>query len=152
MTAPLWSCTVCGAPGARNIGVDGHCATHASDLYRMFEPEAWVDGGRGLPAGAHRPDHGPEFYDLQCALCDATWVGTVLERCGWCRDRTDTQTAAQAALLLDPTLPAVDDTRRAAAVAAWVGRLARAVQSGIVTETDAEQALDRIEGDRDRAA
>lgn len=140
---------MCGAPGARNIAAHGYCATHATELYRSLAPEAWVDGGRGLLNGLHRPDHAPEMFDLECALCEATWVGVFLERCGWCQDRIDAQTAAQARLLLNPALPPGD---RSAAIAAWGVRLAVAVETGIITEQDAHHAINRIEGNRDRAA
>lgn len=146
---PLWPCSQCGAPGARNIGAHGYCATHATDLYRQLPVEAWRDGGRGLLNGRHRPDHGPEFHDLQCALCGATWVGTLLEPCGWCQDRIDAQTVAQARLLLNPHLPTGD---RSGAIVEWGRRLAVAVETGVISEHDAHQAITRIEGHRDRAA
>ncbi len=149
---PLWPCGTCGAPGARNIAAHGYCATHASDLYRSLPVEAWRDGGRGLSTGQHRPDHAPECYDLECALCGATWVGTLLEPCGWCQDRIDAQTASQARLLLNPVLPPSDTGSRPAAIAAWVTRLAHAAAAGIITELDAQHAINRIQGHRDRAA
>ncbi len=149
---PLWPCSQCGAPGARNIAAHGYCATHATDLYRSLPVEAWRDGGRGLSTGQHRPDHGPEFHDLRCALCGATWVGTLLESCQWCRDRIDAQRATQARLLLNPHLPSVDNPNRVGAIVEWGRRLAHATQTGVVTETDAHHAINRIEGNHDRAA
>lgn len=148
----LWPCSQCGAPGARNIAAYGYCATHATNLYRQLDVEAWQDGGRGLLAGQHRPDHAPEMFDLECVVCGATWVGTLLEPCAWCLDRIDAQRHTQARLLLNPELPPTGTARRSLAIAEWVAHLARAVQTELVTPQDALRAITRIDGTRDRAA
>ncbi len=146
-----WPCSACGAPGVRNLGTQGYCASHLSAFYAKISAEAWDGRGVGLLAGRHRPDHGPEFFDLCCSSCSATWVGALFEPCSWCERHLVRQREHQADLLLTPLLPDVDDARYTTAVKAWAERLARGVEAGIVTEHEARRVLHR-RGVRDVAA
>ena len=140
-----WPCTTCGAVGVRNVGTRGYCATHISDLYRSFAPQVWTVG-IGVLAGVARPEHGPEFHELACVACDATWVGPLFESCWWCERALAVQQDAQAVLAL--TAPDCDpaDARWAGAMEAWRGRLRRAVEAELITATQAERAWDRTRG------
>lgn len=133
-----WPCWRCAAPGVKNLGTDGYCATHLADFYRSLDPMAWCGVGVGLAAGRHRPDHGPEMWDLACVLCDATWVGPILDVCSWCHRRLEGQRRAQVHLLLSAELPVEED-----ALMVRVDRLARGVAVGLITRAQAHAALDR---------
>jgi len=151
MNAAPWPCSTCGAPGVKNLGTKGYCAAHLTDLYRMFDVEVWNGRGIGLQAGPRRPDHGPEFAELECAVCSATWVGTLFEPCGWCEHTIDAMRAGQVRLLLNPELPDVDDVRHDGAIRGWGERLARGVEAGLITDAAAMQAWRKVVDD-DRAA
>jgi len=109
-----------------------------------------------------------EWIDRVCATCRAEWEG--LERdgdwCPWCQARDADQRAAERRLLLDPPwlrtsagqarYDALDETtkqvwdrtrghiRGSDSITVWVGRLERAVDTGLITEDEAEHALRRV--------
>jgi len=43
--------------------------------------------GQAVVTGRHRPEYGPDVYDVTCSECKATWCGEAGEMCGWCADR-----------------------------------------------------------------
>lgn len=90
-----WPCHRCGAPGVRNLGADGWCATHLAALLATFDPVVFVPAGVGLPCGVVRPEFGPDMADLRCVACGAVWVGVAGEQCGWCVTRWEIQCAHQ---------------------------------------------------------
>jgi len=138
---PPWPCSQCGAPGFRNVYARGYCPTHLSQLYARFDPDIWDGQGIAVQAGGHRPDHGPEYYDVTCTLCHATWVGRLLDDCTWCQDARARDLIWQAELTLTPPDVDPDDTLYDTRMAAWGERVARAVDAGIVTPEAAQKAL-----------
>ena len=109
-----------------------------------------------------------EWIDRVCATCSAEWEG--LERdgdwCPWCEAREADQRAAERALLLDPPwlrssagdarYDALDEVDRAVwdrtrgqlrgsdSIVVWAARLRRAVDSGLITNHEAERAIRRV--------
>ena len=109
-----------------------------------------------------------EWIDRVCATCRAEWEG--LERdgdwCPWCEAREAHQRAVERRLLLDPPwlrssagdarYDALDDDSRAVwdrtrgqirgsdSVVVWAARLRRAVDSGLITNHEAERAIRRV--------
>ena len=98
-----------------------------------------------------------------CSSCDATWYGQHDDPCGWCADALERQREAQRQLILHPTFldaeqgPRYDEldeldkavwraTRggdNGGSALEWARRLRRAVNSELVTEHEAEQAIER---------
>ena len=146
MTAAPWPCSTCGAAGLRNIAALGFCPMHLCELYRSLSPEVWDGRGIGLLDGRRRPDYGPEYAELRCSLCSATWAGPVFDACPWCADRLDAQRRHQVEVLLHPELPEVADARHDGAVRAWGERLARGVEAELLTEQQARAAWRREVG------
>lgn len=119
----------------------------------------WLDG---VP----RPDHGPGYRQHLCATCGAGWVGLDGEGCWWCQAALERQQADERRLLLEARwlhkgtgrydeLSEADravwdrtrgQVRGAHSVEAWVARLARAVEAGLVTEAEAVRAIRRMRG------
>ena len=98
--------------------------------------------GHGQPT-RHRPDHTPTYYDLECDTCQATWVGPIYEACIWCETALEHQQAWQAELTLTPPDIDPDDEHYADTMRTWAQRLARAVESELVTRTQADAAWKR---------
>lgn len=143
MTAPLWPCSKCGAPGVRNVFAVGYCAAHLGDLYRQFSPGVWKLRGVGVQAGPRRPDHGPEFVELECVACAAGWVGTLLDPCPWCEEVVERMATWQGQNVLRVPDVDPDDRTYPARMSAWTTRMATAVEAGIITEVQARSAWDR---------
>jgi hypothetical protein len=121
----------------------------------------WLDG---VP----RPDHGPGFRTRRCASCGAGWVGHERDGdwCPWCEAAEQRQRADERRLLLDPPWLRRDQgrydalgpddravwdrtrgqARGAHSVEAWVARLARAVEAGLIDEAEAIRAIRRMRG------
>lgn len=149
MTGELWPCDRCreqghDTPGVRNMGAEGLCSTHLTELYATFAPEAWVDGGVGLQSGPARPEYGPLEYDLTCCCCGASWTGIPGDPCGWCQRAMQIQVAHQADLLL--TAPDIDpnDITYEARMSAWAERLAIGIDAGLITMRQAERAAKAV--------
>lgn len=137
MTAAPWPCSTCGEPGYKNIAAKGYCRRHLAELFATFDPAAFGLIGVGVQAGPMRPDHGPHDAELECVVCEARWVGELLDPCPYCARSVEKMLAWQAQLVLTPPDLEPTDVRYAAAARAWAERLARAVESGLI---DAEQA------------
>jgi hypothetical protein len=143
----------------------GYCAIHLAELYACFDVDVWDGQGVGVLDVGHRPDHGPEFYDLRCVVCGATWVGPLLDPCSWCAERAARNLLNLRHELLWPdwvvpqddryeALSEVDKLvwdqtrgihRDVAVERAWAERLRHAVEAGIITAAEADDALNRIE-------
>jgi hypothetical protein len=117
----------------------------------------FVDGSTWTPL--------PGEYDLACDACGATWVGEPDGVCPWCVDAAERQQLEQRRVLLFPDWlydrdhPRYDDldevdrrvwdrTRGTPPLRPWDERLARAVQSEIITRVEADAALTRTERGR----
>jgi len=114
--------------------------------------------------GVPRPDHGAGMVQRVCG-CGAGWVGLPDDGCPWCAAAFERAVAEQRRALLwpdwlaeqgptyDKLSPADravwDATRRIrrgeASVRAWARRLGEAVSAGIVTDVEAEAAIDRAD-------
>lgn len=129
-----WPCTTCEAPGVRNLGTEGFCAHHLTQLYTRFDPAVFALHGIGLPGHTSSP------HDLTCVACQATWTGTPGEPCPWCQRRHHHQLDHQTDLLLEPPDPLTATT-----LTAWARRLATAVQAGLIDEHTARRTLQRAE-------
>ena len=141
-TAVLWDCS-CGDVGVLNLGAFGYCAAHAAEVFAKFTSPALANVGRGL-GGSLAGQFGPNFRHLTCVSCGATWAGVNWALCPWCARASALQLAQQAEATLTP--PDVDaaDERYKDRVAAWVERVRRSVEVGIVEEVDAVRALRRF--------
>jgi hypothetical protein len=136
--ADLWPCATCGAPGVRNLGTQGFCATHLAELLRSFDGSAFAFAGVGLPGAS------TDQTCLTCCACSATWHGTPGERCPWCARARESQIRWQAAALLEPPdLTGDDDETRERRLRAWGERLLRGCDAGIVNHGAAQRAWRR---------
>lgn len=149
MSAELWPCSTCGAPGARNIAARGACIAHAVEFYRQLPDHVWQLNGIGLPVAAVDGD-GTAL--LECVACLAGWRAAPFTRCPWCRRACELLIEAQARLVLEPPAIDHDDPRHDVAVAAWVERLVVAVRAELVTEQQARRVLARVGEVADAAA
>lgn len=136
MTTP-WPCSTCGAPGARNLGTQGHCAQHLTTFYRRLPQHVWNGIGIGLPTGPITDG----LAKLDCSLCGAGWTGPVFMQCPWCLRSVADMRTWQAELVLTPPDTDPADQRYNTTMEGWIDRIATAVKAGIVTRTQAEQAL-----------
>jgi hypothetical protein len=104
--------------------------------------------GVGEQHGPLRPDYGPDWAELICDKCDATWVAIIGSNCLWCQRALENMCRWQAELTL--RLPDIDpdDQRYDNAMTAWAQRLARAVNAQLITEAKARLALARAKSRR----
>ena len=135
----------CGQPATRTLAFVAYCdgclETILAPIRRRVAERHGI--GLGEQHGPLRPDWGPRYADLQCSVCEATWVGPIGESCSWCADALEHMQQWQAEILLAPELPDVDDDRYEAAATAWAERLGRGVAAGLVTPQQAMAALQR---------
>lgn len=140
----------CGQPASRTLAAvaycDGCAETVLAPIRRRVAERHGI--GFGEQHGPMRPDWGPRFADLECSVCEATWVGPIGEPCSWCRDALEHMQQWQAEILLDPELPDVDDQRYEAAVTAWAERLGRGVKAELISESQMVAAIQREAGRR----
>lgn len=119
--------------------------------------------GRGSQYGPPLDDGG--WAALRCDECGATWAGTIGETCGWCLDAEQRLRQATHDDLLHPAwlhehgprydaLSDIDkriwdrtrgQTGARDSVPFWAARLKRAVESGLVTRIEADQAIERVD-------
>ena len=137
-------CYQCGAPGVRNLGSNGYCGGHLTQLYSTFDARVFGLWGVGFQIGRDRPDHGAAYADLQCVACQAEWVGIPGDPCWWCKRAREITWEWQATLVLTPPDVSVNDVRYDAAMKAWATRLAVAVRAGVVLERDARRVVERV--------
>jgi hypothetical protein len=97
--------------------------------------------GIGRQAGPLRPDYGPDWAELACDQCSATWVGRIGDPCDWCEKALERMRQWAGEDALRPPEVDPDDIRYDARMAAWAGRLRRAVSVGLILEADAVAAL-----------
>jgi hypothetical protein len=57
--------------------------------------------GVGRQNGPLRPDYGPNWAELKCDQCGATWVGVIGDPCGWCEKALEEMTKGMVAELVD---------------------------------------------------
>ena len=139
-----WECHVCGGPGVRNVGTQGFCGAHLTELYVSFSPEVFASmHGVGLQYGPMRPDWGPAYADLECSACEAAWTGVPGDACWWCQRSHAVMLEHQAELVLARPDVHRADARYEPAMSAWARRLANAVKAGVVDERRAWLALER---------
>jgi hypothetical protein len=99
--------------------------------------------GTGQQTGPLRPDWGPNWADLQCDQCDATWTGPIGEPCHYCTLTIERMRRWQTQLTLKPPDIHPDDTRYPAALHAWGQRLHRAITAQLITHTQARNTYQR---------
>ena len=127
----------CGRPATRTLAAVGSCDGCLETILAPIRRRVAERHGCGFGEqhGPLRPDWGSRYADLQCSVCEATWVGPIGEPCSWCADALEHMRAWQAEILLAPELPDVDDERYEAAATAWAERLGRGVRAGLISET-----------------
>lgn len=130
----MWTCSVCDAPGVRNLGTEGFCTRHLAALLERFDPSAHPHG-YGLPDGTADHDR------LRCVRCAATWHGTVGETCRWCTRTDEIQRRHQAELVLRAPDIERDNPAWLEQMSAWIERLKRAVTADIITDAQARAAI-----------
>lgn len=125
----LWDCS-CGSPGVKNLGQEGFCEAHLSDLYQKFKSLQGV-GYAGLRYG----------NNVKCVICGATWEGQIGELCNWCGDTLRSQQEQQRELTL--RVPTFTQETKQHILRAWGKRLKVQVEAGNITKEEAERALQR---------
>jgi hypothetical protein len=143
------TCSRCEAKPVRSLLGFDYCHSCAEAILapirdRVFTDEGGVGWGR--QAGLMRPDWGPSCADVECTVCQATWVGRVGEPCGWCEASNAKQLRWQAEIVLTPPDADPADQRFEGAMQGWADRLAIAVQAEIITEAEARGVWDRSLG------
>lgn len=151
-------CAICeAAPAVRLLGTVAHC----SPCVEAFLGPLRAKHGQVTTQG--RSEHGGWW--LKC-ICGASWVGGQYDPCPWCRDRYDRATETDRANLLSPSwlsksegnatydsLSPVDQEvwdrtrgqyRGVHSYAAWLVRLGLALRSGLITESEARNAIRRF--------
>ncbi len=137
----FWPCR-CGAPGTRNLGADGYCGRHLSELVAGFKEHNFDGIGVGLCHDDPPIFDGGAVY-LRCNLCPATWLGRVLDRCDWCAHAVLQQRVWQAELVRRVPEVDRDDVSYENAMRAWGQRLATAVLAGLIDQHQARRAWHR---------
>ena len=147
-----------------------YCADCADEIIAEIRGRILArDGlGVGVIAGHREPDLGPHIWQLACSVCQATWSGRNGDPCPWCVAAAERQRLEQRRLLLYPDWlhedgPRYDDlsdvdtavwdrtrcqVRGAGSIEAWAERLARSVQSELITR---RRPVQRWRGPRGRA-
>lgn len=92
------------------------------------------------------------YVMLKCTSCSSVWYGPRGEPCSGCGAALELIRRHQAEMLVYPQLPHPDDVRHDGAVKAWGERLARAVESELLTEQQALAAWRKVVGDERSAA
>lgn len=142
-------CAECGAPAELRLMRTPFCL----DCWRLVTAP-WRERyglplvGRGRQYGPLRPEWGERWAELHCDLCGYQWVGPLLEWCGRCPDLLDRNRRWQGELLLRGPTIEDDDPRRDDRLRAWAERLARGVDAGVISESQARAALARVSGVR----
>jgi hypothetical protein len=85
-----------------------------------------------------RPEYGPEVFNLICEACGAGWCGRPGEECHYCAISLELTIEEQRRLLLTP--------EQGQNLQSWVERLARGVESGLITQWEARNAAKRAKG------
>jgi hypothetical protein len=119
----------------------------------------------GVQHGPLRPDYGPEWAELRCDTCNAGWTGIPGDPCQWCQTSLQRLIADTRTDLLDPPWLTVthgprydelcddsklvwdrtrDQVRGDGSAVTWAGRLRRAVEAGLITQSEADHALRRF--------
>lgn len=143
-------CSQCGQPAARLIAALAFCASCAEAFLEPIRARVAAREitetpgiGFGRQIGPSRADWGPDFADLQCDVCEATWTGPIGESCSYCAQWLDLATETQRQRLLWPDLPDPQSDRHYPALQTWAKQLAAAVAEQIITEHQARAAWDR---------
>ena len=115
--------------------------------------EGW-EIGAGEQVGPLCPDYGPDWAELCCSWCGATWVGVIDDGCPWCYAAAQRQWHYQRELTLTP--PDLEDELNDRdwnhAISAWMERLDRAIAAGVITVHEASNAYQRATRGRHRGA
>ena len=167
-------CQVCGQrPAVRLIGTVAYCQACADAVLEPLKAKVIAKHGSVDVIRRHygksigpRPDHGPGMCDLVCQTCGAGWVGPTGAPCSWCEEREERQRRDERENLLRPAwldtrdgdgrYDALSDVDKAVwnrtrgiatndgPVETWVARLARAADSGLITDAEARNAIRQI--------
>ncbi len=99
--------------------------------------------GHGRQHGPLRPDYGPQWAELACDTCHATWVGIINDPCTWCEQALQRLLADQRHNLLHPPWLHDNDGPRHDELM-WAARLRRAVEADLITDLEARNAIRRV--------
>lgn len=99
--------------------------------------------GHGYQVGPLRPDWGPQWADLACDACGATWTGPIGEPCWYCARARQLMLDHQAAATLTPPDVEPDDIGYTTAVGAWLDRMTIAAEAGIIARDELRRAWDK---------
>ena len=149
-------CAKCPEPASQTIGTEDLCdgcylayvaplkTKYGNERLRRESGSLVLDRSTGaVQIGLHRPDHGPEFFEVACPICQASWVGPIGDLCWFCAQAAEHQRRCEAQLVIVP--PDVDrcSAKYVAAMSAWAARLANAVRAEIISEPNAYAVWNR---------
>lgn len=101
--------------------------------------------GSMLQSGRKRPDYGNGWADCSCSVCGYQAVAPIGDPCHACIIAAERHRAWHVEKLLTPPDVDRDDPSSRGRLEAWVERLARAVDSELITEAQALAAIRRVE-------
>lgn len=153
------TCARCTATAVRTLGTEDLCAPCAEAILepiraRVLERDMLQETtrGRGGQVGPLRTDYGPGWADLACNQCNARWTGRINGACPWCADREEWMLEEQRKLIRTPPDVEREDITYEARMGAWIDRMSRAVEAGIITRDEARWAWERTQRGHGTAA
>ena len=93
--------------------------------------------------GIDRPDHGTGAAMCRCVSCDATLVAIPGDPCPYCERSWERMRTWQAEKLLRYELPDPADARFLHVAKAWLDRLGRGLEAGLISESQLRTAWER---------
>lgn len=136
-----YTCSRCGQPATKAVATTDFCdPCHHNFLQPLRDKHNPATlHGTGKPIGPH---NGPNTL-LQCDQCHATWTGTPNQPCNYCAHQHAYMLRWQTTLTLTPPDTHPDDRNHHNQLIAWAKRLANAVETGLITQQQATNAIQK---------
>jgi hypothetical protein len=139
--AGMTTCSRCPRQPAASLGTEWLCAEHYEAVMapiRAAVAQRHPFLGFGVDAGGGI---------VECSTCGATWRGRIGAPCAWCERRGERLLEEQAEMVLRQPDSDSHDEHHRDRMSAWVQRLRRAVEAGLITEQQANRAVERASSD-----